>query len=478
MPTERPQRERKRLWAVTACLLVCGFLLRLYFLRHMAFLATDSLLYQDIALNWLHHHVYGFSTTIQPRPTLIRLPGYPAILAGLDWVSQRFLVAAPTTLRSFLPVLWLQLFADLGTCCLVAGLARRIGSVRAGVAALALACLCPFTANYVAVPLTEIFTLFFLVMVFSALERWMTTRYTRWLLLLSFALAWSILLRPDQGLLAAAILPVLFFASWAESATILRRLRPVALCAVLTALPFTVWTARNWHTFHVFQPLAPKQAIDPGEVAPVHFEKWFRTWGMDFSASNDAYWNYPEDPVVVENLPSRAFDSAEQRERTVAVLKQAADAGRLDAQVESELEALAQERIAAHPLRYYVGLPAGRLMNMLLHPRTEMLPVPDRWWKYSEHRGQTLFALAYAALNLGYLLAAMAGLPRVLRRKKLLALSMAGYIAMRCMLLLTLDNAEQRYTLEFFPLLIVFASGLWLTQPITYPMKGSSADGP
>jgi hypothetical protein len=35
---------------------------------------------------------------------------------------------------------------------------------------------------------------------------------------------------------------------------------------------------------------------------------------------------------------------------------------------------------------------------------------------------------------------------------------MLGFVALRCLLLLTLDNSEPRYTLEFFPLLIVWGS--------------------
>jgi hypothetical protein len=35
---------------------------------------------------------------------------------------------------------------------------------------------------------------------------------------------------------------------------------------------------------------------------------------------------------------------------------------------------------------------------------------------------------------------------------------MAGFVVLRCLLLLTLDNSEPRYTLEFFPLLIVWGS--------------------
>ena len=41
-----------------------------------------------------------------------------------------------------------------------------------------------------------------------------------------------------------------------------------------------------------------------------------------------------------------------------------------------------------------------------------------------------------------------------------LAWAMVAFVVLRCALLLTLDNSEPRYTLEFFPLLIVWASFL------------------
>ena len=38
---------------------------------------------------------------------------------------------------------------------------------------------------------------------------------------------------------------------------------------------------------------------------------------------------------------------------------------------------------------------------------------------------------------------------------------MAASILLRCALLLTLDNSEPRYTLEFYPLLLVWAGALF-----------------
>lgn len=458
---ERNADRTRHALPVAALLLACGFLLRLYFLRQHAFFSTDSILYQDIALNWLHHHIYGLSWQPAPRPTLIRLPGYPAILAAMAWLFDRGQQTTPGTLQSFLPVLWLQIVTDLATCGLVGLIAHRMGDVRCGFVALAIACVCPFTANYAVTPLTETFTLFFLVLAFYLLQCWLHDGRMRWVVLLAVAISFSALLRPDQGLLGVAILPVLL----AGRGTLQQRLRPLMICVLLAAVPFGVWTARNYRVFHVFQPIAPKQAVDPGEAAPVHFEKWFRTWGLDYTSTQDAYWNYPEDPIDVNDLPPRAFDSPEQRQQTAALLQRAAHAGKLDAQVEADFETLAQQRIAAHPMRYYVLLPVGRVVNMNLHPRTEILPIAERWWQYQEHPTQTLVATAFGLLNLAYVLAALAGFRSVLKRERLLALSMAAYIVLRCLLLLTLDNPEQRYTLEFLPLWMVFAAGLCLHTP-------------
>jgi 4-amino-4-deoxy-L-arabinose transferase-like glycosyltransferase len=452
--------DASRTRVIVGLLLLAGLALRLYFLHWQAFLASDSLIYQNIALNWLHTHIYGLSTDAGPRPTLIRLPGYPAILATCAWLFERILPSQPGTMRSLLPVLWLQILADLATCCIVATTVRRIAGQRAGLATLALACLCPFTANYTAFALTETFSLFFLALAYYALLRWLATRTYGWIALLALALACSILLRPDQGLLAAAIVPVLHFARTSKR-SLRKRLFPALLCCVLVALPFVPWTLRNLHTFAIFQPLSPKLAVDPGETAPTGFQRWFRTWGIDFTATQDAYWTYPDEAVVLDNMPDRAFDSPAQREQTLALLQKHAVTLKLNPEIEARFAALATERIHAHPVRYYVVLPAARLTNMLLHPRTEMLPVNEPWWDFRSHPGRTVFAWCYGALNLAYLMAGTLGWRRMRRAQPLLAASMLAYVGLRCALLLTLDNPEQRYTLEFFPLIFLGAGMLF-----------------
>ena len=462
-----PLDMRTRLAALA--MLLAGLGIRIFFLRRHAFLAGDSYLYQDIAQNWMHAHIYGLSTDTDPRPTLIRLPGYPAILAVSAWLFDRWLQANIGTLRSFWPVLWLQIVADLGTCCLAASIARRMFGTRTALAALALGCLCPFTANYTAVPLTETFTLFFLALAFQGLQSWMDQPDFRRVALIAGALSASVLLRPDQGLLAVAVVGAMPLAPHVAPRI---RVRMAILCCLLASVPFVPWTVRNARTFGVFQPLAPKLANDPGEVPSLGFQRWYRTWAVDFSSTEDAYWKYPEDTVQMGDLPDRAFDSPAERATVANLLQQTAVTHKLNAKVEQEFTQLALQRSHNHPVRTHVLMPLARLINMLLHPRVEMLPVAERWWQYRLHKGQTVFAWSYGLLSFAYLLLGAIGVKRALRANRLLAFSMLAYVALRCALLLTLDNAEQRYTLEFFPIFFVWGGAVLLRpEPTSLPSQ-------
>ena len=90
---------------------------------------------------------YTFRSLHTIAPTLVRLPGYPAFLA--------FCFAAFGQ-QNYQAVLYLQVILDLATCLLIAGFVYKVCGRRAAMAALWLAALCPFTANYVAMPLTEL----------------------------------------------------------------------------------------------------------------------------------------------------------------------------------------------------------------------------------------------------------------------------------------------------------------------------------
>ncbi len=453
-------------WWVLAAV-AAGAALRLWFILHIARITGDSLVYGDFAKNLIEHGVYGFTVAGgAPRPSLIRVPGYPLFLAGC---FQLFGV------DHYQPVLYLQLVVDLLTCGVVSALAGRLFGARAAMLALWLAMLCPFTATYVAAPLTETWTIFTIAVAFYALERWLSAgmRLDRWAFLIAAALSYSILLRPEQGLLAAAVVAAMLWSAWQRGAPqSLSRLLPVVVVALCVVLPLVPWTIRNWRTFHVIQPLAPRYATDPGELVPLGFQRWYRTWGLDFASTEAVYWNYDSDVIAVNDLPMRAFDSDRQYAATAELLQDYNQKTQATPALDRRFEALAEERIAADPVRYYLALPVARLLNMLFRPRMEMFEVPLEWWKrpsgtsLHRHNWTRLFASAYGALNLAYFALADWGL-LLWRRSgwrayRPLVAAMAGYALLRCLLLLTVDNSEPRYTIELFPILIVWAAATTL----------------
>lgn len=443
-------------WVWVALALTGGLGLRLYFVLAPPRLSGDTLLYGDIARNLIQHHVYGFTVTGgAPRPTLIRVPGYPLFLTACFKVFG---------IERYQPVLYLQILFDLASCLLIGDLARRLFGRRAGMLALWTATLCPFTANYVGAALTETLTLFLIVAAFYGMERWRAAGlgYNRWLWMIAAALAYAALLRPEQGLLATAVIPAMFWMAWRASRFC--GLVPVVVSAVCVLLPLVPWTARNERTFHVFQPLAPRGANDPGERVPKGFQRWYRTWAIDYTSTEDVYWNYDGDDINIADMPNRAFSSQAEYERVEQLLNRYNADDRATPELDSAFNQLAEERIAADPVRYYVSLPVARFGNMLLRPRTELIGNGLEWWKFSYYGWQTVFAVFYAGLNLAYFVWAGTGLWRLWRRgfgeDAALLWSMIAYVALRSALLLTLDNSEPRYTLEFFPLLCIWGSSV------------------
>jgi 4-amino-4-deoxy-L-arabinose transferase-like glycosyltransferase len=455
-------RRQLKTGAYAGLALAAGLALRLWFVAHVARISGDTLIYGNIARNWMQHGVYSFSAPASvPVPTLIRLPGYPLFLMACFRIFG---------VEHYNAVMYVQCAIDLCTCVLIAALAGRLFGRRAARAALWLSVLCPFTAIYTAAPLTEVLTLFCIALTLYGLERWRSAgvRVNRWLWVMSLAMAYSVLLRPEQGLLAATVIPAMLWMAWGGTEPrrpLLKAFLPVALAALCVVLPLAPWAVRNWRTFHVLQPLAPRYATDPGEKIPLGFQRWYRTWAIDFASTEEVYWNFDSAPIWIGDLPARAFDSDDQYTRTEVALNEYNSAYNATPALDARFEALAEERIHDDPVRYYVALPVARLLDMIFRPRAEMLEVPLEWWRWREHREMTLLAAGLAVLNLGYFLLGGVGFWRWRQNgwgpHLALAGAMMGFVALRCALLLTLDNSEPRYTLEFFPVLMVWGSFLF-----------------
>jgi hypothetical protein len=415
----------------------------------------DSLVYGELAKNLLRYGRYAQTQASgNPHPTLIRLPGYPLFLAGCFHVfGVENYAAAP----------YLQIVMDLAGCLLLAGFVRFIAPphLRTGAShfTLWLAALCPFTAIFATEPLTEAPTLYCL-----ALAMWSAARFRQapgWLSAVWFTVAvtCAAFLRPDGVLAAVAFVPVLFMGHAKETKP-RSKARIAIVCILLAATPFTIWTWRNWQVFHVFEPLAPRSAADPGEDTQPGFERWTKTWCLDFVSTYQIYWNVPQGPLDVGTLPSRAFDSPEQYAETTAIAEMYNYNGHvLTPALDARFAGLARQRIAAHPLRYYLWLPVGRVADMWLRPRIENLPIDLDWWAYAQHNDETLLSWSFAVLNALYLGLAIAGL--CLRPRLWWAL--LTYMLLRSAMLLTIAAPEARYTIECFPMLFAL-SGIALAR--------------
>ncbi len=423
--------------------LLTGLLLRLWFLRSYPVIDGDTLVYADIAYNWFAHGIYGITRPWGIQPTLIRLPGYPLFLAACFGIFGA---------GRWTAVLLVQTVMDLAACLLVASFAARAISRRAGIAALFLATLCPFTANYVALPLTETPTIFCIALGLYALLRYTEAPSVgRWFWTLAFAISWCALLRPDGALLGVVLLPAMIL--YDGHVELRQRAGLAVLCAAITLLPFVAWMARNAHTFHVFEPLAPRYANDPGEFTPRGWVRWIRTWCVEYTSTAEVYWNVSGDPIDPAALPARAWGHGSQAAETRALIGAYNRTQTMTPALSRAFGHLADERIAAHPLRYWVALPLARLADMWLRPRTAQLWIELRWWQYDRHHAETIFSWAYAAVNLLYLLLALWGL----RQRVPFRGMMIAYVLLRCALLLTIEAPEDRYTLECFPMIFILA---------------------
>ena len=457
-------------WRFFLPALLGGLALRLFFYFKFPHVTGDTLVYGDIARNWLDRGVYGLTYPGGVYPTLIRLPGYPAFLAACFVLFGR---------EHYHAVILIQIVIDLLTCFVIADLGRRTVSSGAARFAFLLAALCPFTANYTAAPLAETLSIFFVAVAldravagFSAIEEG-RRRWRAWMWC-GVAVACGILLRPDGGILLVAIGLFLLWRMWQCPRERGRLFWAGALVLGIAIAPLVPWTVRNWRTFHVFQPLAPRYASDPGEFQPSGFERWMRTWAAEYANTEDIYWQVPGDAVDVSMLPARAFDSAQQRDETLALFAEYEQTHSISPELNARFGTLAGERIRSHPLRYYVWLPAARALDMWLRPRTEMLPLDSHWWEFRQDRHDSVISSAWGVLNLLLLFAAVMCVvggprPRYLGLMLLFVLLRTGFLG-------TLENPEPRYTLECYPVVLLLA-GAWVgSRPSLFALRYSPED--
>jgi hypothetical protein len=475
--------------------LAAGACLRFFFVLKYPAGSGDSVLYEQIATNWLKYHVYAMNVGGAITPVDIRVPGYPAFLAVIYWLSGK------TGPNARFWVMTAQVVVDLLTCVVAASLAETllalaIGKVqrwRVFLVTLWLTALCPFTANYTAVPLTETMATFFttLTILFLCLllqrcrgsvfwgeatsgplhfnEDWFAA-FT------GVSAGFGTLFRPEA--------PLLLMTSWVVLACYVLRgalwsgqwrqiIRIIALMAAGCLLPLSPWAVRNAITLHEAQLLAPKNSNLPGELVPFGFMAWEKTWLFRVREVYLVAWKLNDQPINLDDVPARAFDTSEEKERVAALLEPYNDEVTLTAEEDAGFAQLARERTARHPLRTYLWLPAARAFMLWFSPRIELLPLSGQVFPLAEAWENDPVDQAVTAgfefLIALYVLFGAWGVVLLWRHPsaRVGVAIIVGYIVVRTAFMATLETPEPRYMLVSFPSLLAIAAQVFAGQAAT-----------
>lgn len=494
----------KRILSKPVVALAAGLCLRLFFVLKFPADSGDTILYEQMATNWLKHGIYAMDVAGKITPVDLRMPGYPAFLALI------YLLTGRTGQAARLGVMLGQIVVDLLTCVIVASLAvllllivnERARPKRVFVAALWLAALCPFTANYTAVPLTEVFAILltaaallpFCLLVTRAKNRgwlrvekyWMLGN-DYWYLAAIGAVLTGIctLFRPEAPLLLLAVWLVLAFILLIQREP-KRWFTTMLVTGLICAAPLVPWAIRNAITLHEFQFLAPKNSNLPGELVPRGLMSWEKTWLFRFRDVYLVPWKLNDDVINVDEIPARAFDTPEERARVAMILDQYNNDLTLTPEEDAAFAQLARERTGRHPLRTYLWLPAARAATLWFTPRIELLPVSGvvfpflQAWEDDPIDQWTTISLFL--LNIGYLALAAWGAVRLWRwstRSHPAVALLAAFVLLRTAFLTTLETPEPRYVLVCFPALIALAAQVFVTrsEDVSIDAQGESRRG-
>jgi 4-amino-4-deoxy-L-arabinose transferase-like glycosyltransferase len=472
---------------VVLTLMAIGF--RLYLvLRNPNDDDDDGKFYSQIARNLLEHRGYSGESEEPFVPTYVRTPGYPIFVAAIYYAfgegNDRAVRVA-------------QAVADTATCWLIALLALLWSPAewnlkrrrRTMLIALALAAVCPFTAIYTATMLTETLatmfvTAFAVVTTLALKSKHLPGAF--WLWLTAGVIGGiATMCRPDCALFAGGagvFLSATGLRSFVDAKSSLDRTQRSTRVAMLFVTPIALtfgfaaalapWTIRNARVFGVFQPVAPQYANMPNEFAPYGYIKWLRTWvdGERYvSPFEDAIDLYP---IHAEAMPDSAFDSPEERDRVAALLEhynnpakpepqeeddesEPAPSVKMTAEIDAAFMQIADDRIARHPLRYYIVLPLKRAVSLWFDTHSQYYPFQGRLFPLDEldtDAHQQYWLPLFALVTGIYTTLALIGvwLMWMSKTSRQWVWLLALLIVPRLAFLAAQEHPEPRYTVEYF----------------------------
>ena len=455
-----------------AAALLAGLALRLFFAWRYPFHSGDTFFYRSLADNWLYHGVYGLYTHGQLLPEDMRAPGYPAFIAA---------VHAFFGLNDF-AVRVAQCLLDLLTCVLTALLAAqispRISQRKVFLAALWMAALCPFTANYAASLTTETLATFATCAALLCLAhahaastaalaeteagRSSTMRATALWFSAGLLAGLGALVRPETPILLAPFVLLLFLHAFRRRAWSRFWLFSLWSAAGL-AICLSPWATRNVLSMGTVQFLAPRYAETSGDFVPRGFYAWTQTWLDRYHYSYSVVWKVNREPIAPGALPQQAFDSPEERSYTAALLERHNANRSVTPALDRAFAELARARTRRNPARTYVWIPAQRVLAFWFTPRMELLPFEPLLWapKGEPWNNRPGFPCAdvFEVLQIAYIALALAGAWR--QRGNSLAVALVLFIAIRTAFLTQSPTVEPRYVIECFPALLALGAQVW-----------------
>jgi hypothetical protein len=480
----------KRVFSHPLIALALGIWLRLFFLLKFPATSGDTALYEELATNWLKHGAYAMNLNGVITPVDVRMPGYPAFLALTYAITRHTGEAA--RIWVMLGQAAVDLLGGLFVAFFAVSLVRLADDsinarpiFRAG---FWFAALCPFTANYNAVLLTEsvatcvsAISLILLVRLAGAcadlifppdrLKASWDKSPEYWAALFGLSVGAATLLRPES--------PILFIAAWLALGWFFwkhRNMQRWFKLALASGLFFVVslspWTIRNAVTLHEVQFLAPKNTTLPSEVSPVGFMAWEKTWLYRLSDCYAVTWKLGEESINIEGIPSRAFDSNEEKQRVAAILAKYNQDQNLTPEEDAAFAEIARQRNARHPLRTYLWVPFQRVLTIWFTPRIELLPFSGNVFplaqNWEDDRPDQLVTAGFFMLNILYLSLAFLGARKLWiwrQRARPTLLAIAAYLILRTAFLTTVEAPEPRYVLVCFPAVLALGATLVASRP-------------
>jgi len=330
------------------------------------------------------------SRSWQNCPTDERLPGYPGFLAVI------FALFGPMNFRA---VMIVQILVDLGTCFIVADLARRVVSDRVARIAFVLVALCPFSRTTRRPLLTETLEVFFTAIAldcaaagFDRLER----EQVRWRAWVGSGLSVAACILRVHGPHSSGVHRSLSGVS--NRQTLARSFQPVpALKALILVKPVrassacALDTAQSSHPSSLPAARAHAYANEQEELAPRGFNRWVATWIIDYASVEEIYWSVPGDQIDADKLAVARLQFPGQRDETLALIG--------DYNQSTELTPT-RARFGDLANSVCVNIPSVTLSSSrhcgspTCGCDTDGTPTPDvRWWEFNDDLKASIMAV-------------------------------------------------------------------------------------